>query len=91
VWSVGCIFAEMLRRKTLFAGDSDTDQLNKIFKTLGTPNEDVWPGVTSLKNFKSTQPQHEGHELSELVDLDNTGIDLLSVRQQILCKEIVKV
>ncbi|XP_057406513.1 cyclin-dependent kinase 6 isoform X2 [Balaenoptera acutorostrata] len=30
LWSVGCIFAEMFRRKPLFRGSSDVDQLGKI-------------------------------------------------------------
>lgn len=32
----------------LFTGKSEVDQLNKIFKTLGTPNERVWPGYSKL-------------------------------------------
>ncbi|XP_042332974.1 cyclin-dependent kinase 6 isoform X1 [Sceloporus undulatus] len=32
LWSVGCIFAEMFRRKALFRGNSDVDQLGKIFE-----------------------------------------------------------
>lgn len=32
MWSVGCIFAEMARRKPLFPGDSEIDELYKIFR-----------------------------------------------------------
>lgn len=32
MWSVGCIFAEFLAMQALFPGQSETDQLNKIFK-----------------------------------------------------------
>lgn len=32
VWSIGCIFAEMARKKPLFQGDSEIDQLFRIFK-----------------------------------------------------------
>ena len=39
VWSIGCIFAEMITKKPLFIGDSDLDQLYRIFRVLGTPNE----------------------------------------------------
>ncbi|XP_067385816.1 cyclin-dependent kinase 4 isoform X4 [Emydura macquarii macquarii] len=35
MWSVGCIFAEMFRRKPLFCGNSEADQLGKIFE-IGT-------------------------------------------------------
>ncbi|XP_013717949.1 cyclin-dependent kinase B1-1 isoform X2 [Brassica napus] len=39
MWSVGCIFAEMVRRQALFPGDSEYQQLLHIFKLLGTPTE----------------------------------------------------
>ena len=32
VWSVGCIFAELLLMKALWPGKNDIDELNKIFK-----------------------------------------------------------
>ena len=52
MWAIGAIFAEMFKRKPLFQGDSEIDQLLKIFKILGTPSEDSWPGVTSLPDYK---------------------------------------
>ncbi|XP_073995005.1 cyclin dependent kinase 11B pitslre isoform X2 [Rhodnius prolixus] len=48
MWSVGCIFAELMTMEPLFTGKSEQDQLNKIFKTLGTPNERIWPGYNKL-------------------------------------------
>ena len=48
VWSVGCIFAELLSMMALFPGKSEADQLNRIFKDLGTPNERIWPGYDQL-------------------------------------------
>ncbi|KAF6201258.1 hypothetical protein GE061_005705, partial [Apolygus lucorum] len=48
IWSVGCIFAELLMMEPLFTGKSEQDQLNKIFRTLGTPNETIWPGYSRL-------------------------------------------
>lgn len=44
VWSAGCIFLEMLNGAPLFAGDSEIDQLFKIFMVLGTPTDVTWPG-----------------------------------------------
>jgi len=32
VWSMGCIFAEMVTRRPLFQGDSEIDQLYRIFQ-----------------------------------------------------------
>ncbi|KAK2101942.1 cyclin-dependent kinase 4 [Cebus imitator] len=48
MWSVGCIFAEMFRRKPLFCGNSEADQLGKIFDLIGLPPEDDWPRDVSL-------------------------------------------
>ena len=47
MWAVGCILAELLLRVPFLPGDSDLDQLSKIFETLGTPTEESWP-VRSL-------------------------------------------
>ena len=33
-------------------GDSEIDQIFKIFKVLGTPNENNWPDALKLKDFK---------------------------------------
>lgn len=41
-WSVGCIFYEIAHKKCLFCGDSEIDQIFKIFKVLGTPSDSVW-------------------------------------------------
>ena len=42
MWAVGCILAEMLVRCPYFPGDSDLDQLTRIFTALGTPTDDNW-------------------------------------------------
>ena len=41
IWSIGCIFAEMILGKPLFPGMSEVNQLFKIFAMLGTPTEKV--------------------------------------------------
>ena len=58
-WSLGCIFAEMITRRALFPGDSEIDQLFRIFRTLGTPTETSWPGVTQLPDYKPVFPRWE--------------------------------
>ncbi|XP_042865959.1 cyclin-dependent kinase 11B-like isoform X4 [Penaeus japonicus] len=55
VWSVGCIFGELLGMEPMFPGKSEIDQLNKIFKDLGTPSEKIWPGYSQLPLVKKTQ------------------------------------
>ncbi|GJJ07810.1 hypothetical protein Clacol_002015 [Clathrus columnatus] len=79
MWSVGCIFAEMaLYGVPLFPGDSEIDQIFKIFRILGTPSEETWPGVRSLPDYKPTFPNWSPSDLAEVVQpLDKDGIDLL--------------
>ncbi|MBN3288215.1 CDK14 kinase, partial [Polyodon spathula] len=53
MWGVGCIFVEMIQGIAAFPGMKDIqDQLERIFLILGTPTEDIWPGVHSLPHFK---------------------------------------
>lgn len=58
MWSVGCIFAELLNGKPIFPGKDEPEQINKIFDICGTPNEEIWPGVSKIpwyNNFKPTR------------------------------------
>lgn len=78
VWSIGCIFAEMSTRKPLFQGDSEIDQLFRMFRILKTPTEDIWPGVTSLPDYKNTFPCWSTNQLAnQLKNLSLDGIDLI--------------
>ncbi|XP_065219055.1 cyclin-dependent kinase 2-like [Planococcus citri] len=78
LWSLGCIFAELFRKKALFEGDSEIDQLFRIFRTLGTPDEDVWPGVTILKEYKPLFPRWEPQYLGDfLPSVDKEAIPVL--------------
>jgi len=79
IWSIGCIFAEMANKRPLFQGDSEIDQLFRIFRVLRTPSEDLWPGVTQLPDFKVHFPTWTKKCLDEQMDghLDSNGLDLL--------------
>lgn len=78
VWSLGCIFAEMATRRALFPGDSEIDQLFRIFRTLGTPDESVWPGVSQFPDYKSMFPRWEARSFDEVVpSFDAEAKDLL--------------
>ncbi|CAI5530143.1 unnamed protein product [Closterium sp. Naga37s-1] len=79
IWSVGCIFAEMINQRPLFPGDSEIDELFKIFRMLGTPNDDNWPGVSQLPDYKTSFPQWTSKDHQSIVPtLEKSGIDLLS-------------
>ncbi|KAG0198157.1 Cyclin-dependent kinase 3 [Mortierella sp. GBA30] len=79
MWSIGCIFAEMITKRPLFPGDSEIDELFRIFKSRGTPNDNIWPGVSMLKDWKASFPQWDRQPLEPLLPtLSPEGIDLLT-------------
>lgn len=57
IWAIGCIFAELMLRTPYLAGDNDLGQLQTIFRALGTPTEDDWPGFNDLPDKKSIEFQ----------------------------------
>eukprot|EP00878_Enallax_costatus_P019346 GHUV01020409.1.p1 GENE.GHUV01020409.1~~GHUV01020409.1.p1 ORF type:complete len:221 (+),score=57.58 GHUV01020409.1:854-1516(+) len=82
MWSVGCIFAELVRKQPLFPGDSEWQQLLHIFKLLGTPNEDIWPGVSRLRDWHE-YPNWRAQDLSRVFpSLEESGLELLRAMLQ---------
>ena len=81
IWSIGCIFAEMVTGKPLFMGKSESDQLKKIFKIRGTPSDTYAPGLRDLpewgvnENVFDTIPEDDIQKY--VTGLDSEGIDLL--------------
>lgn len=76
VWSCGCIFAELFRRKPVFEGHTEGDQLQRIFDVIGTPHESDWPRDVSLmrNNFR----HHQGRHLRDVVpEITDDAADLL--------------
>jgi len=65
LWSIGCIFGELIQKDPLLPGKGEIDQVNRvrrraglwltpqIFKLLGRPTEEAWPGYSKLPNAKS--------------------------------------
>ncbi|XP_077224248.1 cyclin-dependent kinase C-1-like isoform X2 [Tasmannia lanceolata] len=80
MWSVGCIFAELLYGKPILPGKDEHEQLNKIYELCGAPDEVNWPGVSKIpwyNNLKPTRPmkrrvrevfKHFDHYALELVE-----------------------
>ena len=56
IWAIGCILAELMLRCPFLPGDTDLNQLDKIFSVFGTPSEDVWPGVKLLPDYIQFKP-----------------------------------
>ncbi|KAJ0392271.1 hypothetical protein P43SY_005492 [Pythium insidiosum] len=79
IWSVGCIFAEMANGGPLFAGTSEPDQLDRIFRLLGTPTPEIFPAIVDLPDYRRDFPVYQTPAtLAHLVPtLDADGVDLL--------------
>ncbi|XP_007507710.1 cyclin-dependent kinase 16 isoform X7 [Monodelphis domestica] len=80
MWGVGCIFYEMATGRPLFPGSTVEEQLHFIFRILGTPTEETWPGISSNEEFKNYDyPKYRAEALlSHAPRLDTDGADLLA-------------
>merc|ERR1711997_41953 len=80
MWGVGCIFYEMASGRPLFPGSTVEDELHLIFKVLGTPTQDNWPGISRSEELASYKfPPHSGESLvAKAPRLDSDGVGLLS-------------
>ena len=78
IWSVACIFAQMVTKKFLFTSCSEIDTLLQIFQLVGTPSEANWPEGMKLPIFSESFPKWKPADLSKVVPgLDMEGLDLL--------------
>lgn len=57
VWSLGCVLYEVATGTDLFPGDSEIDQIMKIFRIMGTPSDSTWPGVEALSHYSPEFPK----------------------------------
>jgi negative regulator of PHO system len=78
IWSAGCIMAEMYTGRPLFPGTTNDDQLQKIFRLMGTPSEFSWPGISDFPEYKSNFPVFATQQLRNILpQIDQAGIHLL--------------
>jgi cyclin-dependent kinase len=87
IWSVGCIFAEMLTGAPLFNGHTDQEQLQKILRMLGAPTRENWPSLQTYPSTKALLPPESIRgeppmfsdfvKTTELIQLSPEGLDLL--------------
>ncbi|MCJ1287758.1 negative regulator of the PHO system [Xylographa opegraphella] len=79
IWSAGCIMAEMYTGRPLFPGSNNEDELQKIFRLMGTPSERSWPGISQFPEYKSTFHIYATQDLRLILpQIDQQGLDLLS-------------
>ncbi|KAF2364555.1 Protein kinase domain [Trinorchestia longiramus] len=90
MWSAGCIFAELANAgRPLFPGNDEDDQLKRIFKLLGTPTEETWPGMSGLPDYRPLPLYPVTISLSQLCPkLNAKGRDVLQVSVVCCCSTL---
>ncbi|KAF5902765.1 cyclin-dependent kinase 18, partial [Clarias magur] len=80
MWGVGCILYELATGRPMFPGSTVKEELHLVFRLMGTPTEETWPGISTNEEFKSYLfPLYRAQALINHVPrLDTEGIDLLS-------------
>ncbi|EGC46119.1 cyclin-dependent protein kinase [Histoplasma capsulatum var. duboisii H88] len=79
IWSAGCIMAEMYTGRPLFPGTTNEDQLQKIFRLMGTPSERSWPGISNFPEYKPNFQVYATQDLRLILpQIDQLGLDLLN-------------
>jgi cyclin-dependent kinase 7 len=61
IWSVGCVIAELCLRQFFLPSETDIQQLAVICDVFGTPTEETWPGVSSLRYYVRPDKQPTGN------------------------------
>jgi len=85
IWSVGCIFAEMIKRKALFPGRNTQHQLQLIVGCLGSPERECLRKIPNDKcrKFIESLPATGGRLLTESVP--NATREALDFMHKTLC------
>ena len=80
IWSLGCIFAELILRRPLFPGQNYLDQLKIIFEVMGTPKDLTWIKTPEAKRWVQKLKPHNGKPLKQVFEKASDGaLELLGV------------
>mmetsp|Transcript_14261 Transcript_14261/g.21068 ORF Transcript_14261/g.21068 Transcript_14261/m.21068 type:complete len:366 (+) Transcript_14261:82-1179(+) len=89
MWSIGCIFGELIIKDAILQGQGELDQIDKIFTLVGAPDTLNWPKFDKLPSsgilrWKSQKSEKElssrfpvNRPLGGQTFLDISGFDLL--------------
>uniref|UniRef100_A0A914YMB6 Stress-activated protein kinase JNK n=1 Tax=Panagrolaimus superbus TaxID=310955 RepID=A0A914YMB6_9BILA len=68
VWSLGCIFAELITKTILFPGTNHVDQWTKIISIVGTPNSSFYETLTdTTKAYLNSLPKYSAKSWESLL------------------------
>ncbi|MED6177035.1 Cyclin-dependent kinase F-1 [Stylosanthes scabra] len=90
LWSLGCIFAELLTLKPLFPGTSDVDQLSRIISVLGNIDGESWPGCSRLPDYATMSFGNVERPIGLEECLKNCRKDQVSMVKKLVCYDPAK-
>jgi len=61
IWSLGCIFMELIDGFPYITGKTEVNQLHEIFKVFGTPNENIWEKFPYMPNYENNFPDYKSN------------------------------
>lgn len=94
LWSVGCIFAEMLGRKQIFPGKHYVHQLQLILSVLGTPPEGLIGAIRAdrVRSYVQSLPSRSAMPLAKLYpQAEPEALDLLAAMLRFDSRERISV
>ena len=101
IWSIGCVFWEILTGDILFRGEDEKDVFLQICKKCGTPSEINWPGISQLPQYNKIMPSNKyecelDKKYQKYSKFDETTFDLfkkmicLNPKERITIEEALK-
>ena len=97
IWSIGCVFAELIIGKPIFKANNELGTLSNIIEIIGCPSEENWPGVSQLPNYLPfTGGEFKLGKMLEEGGLSKEGIDIvtkmlmLDPKKRPSCEELLK-
>lgn len=57
MWGCGCILVELFNKMAIFQGTNELEQLEAIFKVMGSPSIEQWPNIFDMPWFFMIMPQ----------------------------------